>query len=85
MKKYGNVNKEKDEIRDENQEENQGENQDIGIKEIFKTLSLFFVLTVITLLLISGKFRQGVEDFWENNEKASETIEKMGWDELFEA
>ena len=58
---------------------------EISIKEVFKTLTLFFALTVITILLISGKFKQGVEDFWENNEKAAKTVEELNLDYLFEA
>ena len=61
------------------------EEEEISFKEVFKTLTLFFALTVITILLISGNFKQGVEDFWKNNEKAAETVEELNLDYLFEA
>ena len=66
-------------------EEKEKKSEDINMKEVLKALSLFFVLTLFTLLMISGKFRQGVENFWENNEKAAEAVEKIGLETLFEA
>ena len=67
------------------EEEKEKKSEDINIKEVLKALSLFFVLTLFTLLMISGKFRQGVENFWGNNEKAAEAVEKIGLETLFEA
>ena len=67
------------------EEEKEKKSEDINMKEVLKALSLFFVLTLFTLLMISGKFRQGVENFWENNEKAAEAVEKIGLETLFEA
>ena len=57
----------------------------VGAKEVLCALTLFFSLTVVTLLMISGKFRQGVENFWENNEKAEQAVEELELDRLFEA
>ena len=42
------------------------EKGEITIKGCFEALSMFFILTVISLVMIYGKFEQGVEAFWEN-------------------
>ena len=56
----------------------------IGIKEVFKTLTLFFALSVLSLVLFYSKFEQGVEDFWQNNEEYAETIENSGIYEIID-
>ena len=59
-------------------EQEQGEN--ISIKEVFKTLSLFFVLTLISIVMFFSKFEQGVEDFWagkQENSQVKEAIEQV--------
>ena len=48
--------------------------------EIFKTLTLFFVLTVVSIVMIYAKFEQGVVDFW-NNELNSTEFSEMGANE----
>ena len=63
----------------------EGEQEDIGIKEVFKALSLFFALTVISALMLSPKFEQGVNDFWEKRESLQETAQELDLDWLFEA
>ena len=40
--------------------------------DIFKTLILFFILTVVSLVMIFAKFEQGVKDFWENEQNSTE-------------
>ena len=54
---------------------------DIG--DLFKVLTLFFALTVISLVMIFGKFEQGVEDFWEEEEESNQslTVNSQGADE----
>lgn len=50
----------------------------MSIKNCFEVLSLFFVLAVMSVVMIYGKFEQGVEDFWKNGveeEKTEETEE----------
>ena len=47
--------------------------KDIG--EIFKALTLFFILTVVSIVMIYAKFEQGVEDFWENETSAIDVCE----------
>lgn len=43
--------------------------------EIFKTLTLFFVLTVVSIVMIFAKFEQGVEDFWKNETESTVEFE----------
>ncbi len=40
--------------------------------DIFKALTLFFILTVVSLVMIFAKFEQGVKDFWENEQNSTE-------------
>ena len=40
--------------------------------DIFKALTLFFILTVVSLVMIFAKFEQGVKDFWENEQNSIE-------------
>ena len=42
------------------------------IGELFKALTLFFILTVVSIVMIYSKFEQGVEDFWENEQNSTE-------------
>ena len=50
--------------------QNGGENnmnkKELG--DIFKALTLFFILTVVSLVMVFAKFEQGVKDFWQNEE-----------------
>ena len=41
----------------------------------FKILTLFFCFAIISVVAVYGKFAQGVEDFWQDNEKIGEIIE----------
>jgi len=40
--------------------------------DIFKALTLFFILTVVSLVMVFAKFEQGVKDFWENEQNSTE-------------
>ncbi len=53
------------------------------IADLFKALTLFFALTVISIVMIFGKFEQGVEDFWEEEEESNQslTVNSQGADE----
>ena len=48
-------------------------NKEISIKECVRVLTLFFILSLISVVMIYSKFEQGVEDFWKNK-KDSENI-----------
>lgn len=50
------------------------ENEDISIREAIKVLTLFFILSVVSMVMIYSKFEQGVEDFWENREEYKNTV-----------
>ena len=50
------------------------------IGELFKALTLFFILTVVSIVMIYSKFEQGVEDFWKN-EQNSTVVSEMGVNE----
>ena len=54
---------------------------EITIKGCFEVLSLFFILTVLSLVLIYSKFEQGVEAFWQstlNTQEMEKSSEGMG-------
>lgn len=46
------------------------------MKEIFKALTLFFILTVVSIVMIFAKFEQGVEDFWKDEAGSSYVSEQ---------
>ena len=43
--------------------------------DIFKALTLFFILTVVSLVMIFAKFEQGVKDFWKSEQASVENGE----------
>ena len=47
----------------------------ITLKEVFQVLSLFLILSVMSILMLYTKFEQGVEDFWQGKEKYASAIE----------
>lgn len=54
------------------------ENKKISLKEVMQVLSLFFILSVVSIIMIYAKFEQGVEDFWNDKEKYEEVLENSG-------
>ena len=61
------------------------EREEIGIKGCFEVLSLFFVLAVVSVIMIYGKFEQGVNDFWENRLYEDTSVEKEENEEIRDA
>ena len=57
---------------------------EIRIKDIFKTLTLFFVLAVFSVILVYSNFEQGVEDFWVEEEELADAIDQSGLFDLID-
>ena len=49
----------------------------INAKNAFEALSLVFVLTVISLIMIFSNFENGIRDFWDKNKELSVLIEDV--------
>ncbi len=59
-------------------------NKEISLKEALQVLSLFFILSIVSVIMIYAKFEQGVEDFWENSEKYEDAIKNSGFGEIID-
>ena len=49
--------------------------KEITFKEVIQVLSLFFILTIVSVVMIYAKFEQGVEDFWKSKDIYEDTFE----------
>lgn len=47
----------------------------INAKNAFEALSLVFIMTVISLIMIFSNFENGIRDFWDKNKELSVLIE----------
>ena len=56
---------------------------ELGIKEVLKTLSLFFALCVISIMMLSSKFQKGVENFWQDKEGIEKAVGVVIDSEIF--
>lgn len=50
------------------------------IYEIFKALTLFFILTVVSIVMVFAKFEEGVVDFWESKEELKSVVNEINFD-----
>lgn len=60
------------------------ENKEISLKEVIQVLSLFFILSIVSVVMIYAKFEQGVEDFWKNSEKYEDVIINSDFGEIID-
>lgn len=51
------------------------------ICEVFKVLTLFFALTVISIVMVHSKFEEGVERFWQEQEEIKAAVNEISLEE----
>ena len=49
--------------------------REISLRECIQVLSLFFILSVRSVLLLYTKFEEGIEDFWSEREEYMDVFE----------
>ena len=52
------------------------------ICEIFKALTLFFVLTVVSIVMIYSKFEEGIESFWQEQEEIKAVVNEIDFGKI---
>ena len=58
--------------------------KNISLKDCIQVLSLFFILSVISVLLFYTKFEQGVKDFWQSREEYADVFENEILEDLID-
>ncbi len=58
--------------------------KNITLKECIQVLSLFFILSIISVIMLYTEFEQGVENFWKNKEEYLDVFENDGFNELID-
>ena len=58
--------------------------KEISLKEVIQVLSLFFILSIISVVMIYAKFEQGVEDFWKSKDDYEQVLENSAFCDIID-
>ncbi|MBQ8145161.1 MAG: hypothetical protein IJ039_00100 [Clostridia bacterium] len=58
--------------------------KNITLKECIQVLSLFFILSIISVLMLYTEFEQGIENFWQDKEEHLDVFENEQFNDLID-